>query len=53
MSVEERSGGRTSRLEIRLVRRGFSDPDAAGWPATPCCSTPSAAPPTPTSPCSA
>jgi glutamate-ammonia-ligase adenylyltransferase len=29
MSVEERSGGRTSRLEIRLVRRGFSDPDAA------------------------
>ncbi|MFD9123990.1 bifunctional [glutamine synthetase] adenylyltransferase/[glutamine synthetase]-adenylyl-L-tyrosine phosphorylase [Kitasatospora sp. NPDC059571] len=29
MSVEERAGGRTSRLEIRLVRRGFSDPDAA------------------------
>ncbi|WP_405013641.1 bifunctional [glutamine synthetase] adenylyltransferase/[glutamine synthetase]-adenylyl-L-tyrosine phosphorylase [Kitasatospora sp. NBC_01539] len=29
MSVEERTGGRTSRPEIRLVRRGFADPDAA------------------------
>ncbi|GAA1104257.1 bifunctional [glutamine synthetase] adenylyltransferase/[glutamine synthetase]-adenylyl-L-tyrosine phosphorylase [Kitasatospora arboriphila] len=29
MSVDERTGGRTSRLEVRLVRRGFEDPDAA------------------------
>ena len=29
MAVEERTGGRTSRLEVRLVRRGFEDPDAA------------------------
>ncbi|PBC72142.1 glutamate-ammonia-ligase adenylyltransferase [Streptomyces sp. TLI_235] len=29
MSVEERTGGRTSRLEVRLVRRGFEDPDTA------------------------
>ncbi|WP_354639924.1 bifunctional [glutamine synthetase] adenylyltransferase/[glutamine synthetase]-adenylyl-L-tyrosine phosphorylase [Kitasatospora camelliae] len=29
MSVEERAGSRTSRPEIRLVRRGFTDPDRA------------------------
>jgi len=29
MAVEERTGSRTSRLEIRLVRRGFTDPEAA------------------------
>ncbi|MFG2820391.1 bifunctional [glutamine synthetase] adenylyltransferase/[glutamine synthetase]-adenylyl-L-tyrosine phosphorylase [Kitasatospora sp. NPDC048365] len=29
MAVEERAGSRTSRLEIRLVRRGFGDPDQA------------------------
>jgi len=29
MAVEERAGSRTSRLEIRLVRRGFTDPDQA------------------------
>ncbi|MFJ5232334.1 bifunctional [glutamine synthetase] adenylyltransferase/[glutamine synthetase]-adenylyl-L-tyrosine phosphorylase [Kitasatospora sp. NPDC088391] len=27
--MEERAGSRTSRLETRLVRRGFSDPDQA------------------------
>ncbi|GAA2741277.1 MULTISPECIES: bifunctional [glutamine synthetase] adenylyltransferase/[glutamine synthetase]-adenylyl-L-tyrosine phosphorylase [Kitasatospora] len=29
MAVEERAGSRTSRPEIRLVRRGFTDPDQA------------------------
>ncbi|MFB7663384.1 bifunctional [glutamine synthetase] adenylyltransferase/[glutamine synthetase]-adenylyl-L-tyrosine phosphorylase [Kitasatospora sp. NPDC056138] len=29
MAVEERAGSRTSRLEVRLVRRGFTDPEAA------------------------
>lgn len=29
MAVEERTGNRTSRLEIRLVRRSFTDPEAA------------------------